>query len=218
MEVEQLAIPKKKAEEEYESLKAMFKSAHSYRTQDQVYTDLRRVYGHMRHGKKIIDIFDAFKQSGTMEGNPRLAIIRADAKLCYFEKKSDGAGTFSSNDLNDWHQHHNKTTDIKLPPGTYTFIANDPTKPLSAYVNGWNTNIKDRNLQTIVPIIPAEILIAEIKYNLSNYYILWEVEKWKPVPPKDPMLLKRLTPNLFGVLATWNLTPLERAVIRGRIA
>lgn len=45
----------------------------------------------------------------------------------------------------------------------------------------------------------------------------WEVEKWKPVPPRDPILVKRLTPNLFGVLATWNLTELERAIIRGRI-
>jgi len=44
-----------------------------------------------------------------------------------------------------------------------------------------------------------------------------EVEKWKPLPPKDPILLKRLTPNLFGVLATWDLTNLERAIIRGRI-
>lgn len=46
---------------------------------------------------------------------------------------------------------------------------------------------------------------------------LLNVEKWKPVPPRDPILVKRLTPNLFGVLATWDLTKLERAVIRGRI-
>ena len=35
--------------------------------------------------------------------------------------------------------------------------------------------------------------------------------------PRDPMLLKKLTPNLYGVLATWNLTELERAIIRGRL-
>ncbi|MEM3580897.1 MAG: hypothetical protein QXQ64_06505 [Candidatus Bathyarchaeia archaeon] len=43
------------------------------------------------------------------------------------------------------------------------------------------------------------------------------MEKWEPVPPRDPILVKQLTPNLFGVLATWDLTPLEKAIIRGRI-
>jgi hypothetical protein len=220
MEVEQLAIPKRKAEEEYESLKSMFKLAHSYRTQDEVYKDLQRVYGHMKHGKKIIDIFDAFKQSGTMEGNPKLAIVRADAKLCYFEKEPDGGGTFSIKLFNNsWRNNHIKTDlDIKLPPTTYPWEVADPTKPLGEYLGWQGINIKNRCLQTVVPIIPSEILITEVKYNLNNYYLLWEVEKWKPVPPKDPILLKRLTPNLFGVLATWNLTALERAVIRGRIA
>jgi len=31
------------------------------------------------------------------------------------------------------------------------------------------------------------------------------------------MLLRKLTPNMFVVLASWDLTPLERAVIKGRL-
>jgi len=66
-------------------------------------------------------------------------------------------------------------------------------------LDNWQNDIKgNKNIQTLVPIIPAKILVNEVKVLLRNYHILWEVEEWKPVPPKDPILLKQLTPNLLG--------------------
>lgn len=44
------------------------------------------------------------------------------------------------------------------------------------------------------------------------------VPGWQPVPPTDPLLLRHLHGDLYAVLAAWDLTPLERAVLAGRFA
>jgi len=64
-----------------------------------------------------------------------------------------------------------------------------------------------------VPPIP----VSKRDKNLKNYYVLWEVEDWQKVP-KDPLLLKRITKNLFILIDKWNLTKLEQAIIRGNSA
>jgi hypothetical protein len=48
--------------------------------------------------------------------------------------------------------------------------------------------------------------------SLGNYHILCEAD-WEDVPV-DPILLRHLSGALYAVLATWNLSPLERAVMR----
>ncbi|WP_339684167.1 hypothetical protein [Gimesia maris] len=48
--------------------------------------------------------------------------------------------------------------------------------------------------------------------NLSNYYILWKAE-WETIPV-DHMLLNHLGKSLNVVLAQWDLTPLEQAILR----
>lgn len=49
--------------------------------------------------------------------------------------------------------------------------------------------------------------------NLSDYFILWEAEWRAGVAPGDPALPKRITQDLFVVLATWDLSPVEKAVL-----
>lgn len=41
--------------------------------------------------------------------------------------------------------------------------------------------------------------------------------EWAPVPPTDPFLLRHLGGTLYVVLAQWDLTPLEKAVLAGRL-
>jgi hypothetical protein len=212
MEVEELTLPKERAEAEFNALRQALKQNAKLR-KEQIYKDQHAVYGHMRYGKKIIDIYESFQKAGlNKDGDPKLAICRADAKQCYCYKLKDGSAVFADQ---RWITVPRKTFgDIKLPPATFKWIPQKPEIPL----DNWQNDIKgNKNIQTLVPIIPAKILVNEVKVLLRNYHILWEVEEWKPVPPKDPILLKQLTPNLFGVLATWELTPLERAIIRGRI-
>ena len=51
---------------------------------------------------------------------------------------------------------------------------------------------------------------------LDNYYILFEVVQWDDVPvAADPYLLKRINANAFVVLAEWDVTVVEQAVMRG---
>lgn len=211
MQVEELSLPQKQAEEEFNALKEAFKRNAKLR-KEEIRKDLFAVYGHLRHGKKIIDIYESFKKAGVNEdGDPKLAICRADGKQCFCVKTEDGGAILSIKRLDRWLRSPRKTyADVKLPAGTFQWTTKDLVLPVSTH------NIKNPVIRCLVPIIPAKILIKEVKASLRNYHILWEVEKWKPEPPKDPILLKQLTTNLFGVLATWNLTPLERAIIRGR--
>jgi len=87
--------------------------------------------------------------------------------------------------------------DVQLPAGSFP--------PIS---------VSRKDLTAPLPIIPPQFLPNG---DLSDYFLLWEVESWTQEPPVDPMLLRRLTPNMFVVLAVWDLTPLEQAVLRGRM-
>ena len=212
MQVEELSLPRRQAEKEFNALKEAFKQNAKLR-KEEVRRDLLAVYGHLRHGKKIIDVPESFKKAGlNKDGDSRLAICRADGRQCFCLKVEDGSAIFSMKRLDRWNRTPRKTYgDVRLPSGTFQWLPKDSTLPVSMY------NIKNQVVQCLVPIIPAKILVKEVRASLRNFHVLWEVEEWKPVPPKDPILLKKLTPNLFGVLATWDLTPLERAIIRGRI-
>jgi hypothetical protein len=212
MEVEELALPQTQAEEEFKALKQALRQ-HAQLRKEEIRRELMAVYGHLKHGKKIIDIHESFRKAGlNKEGDPRLAICRADAKQCNCLKIEDGSAIFSMERLDRWQRQPRKTyAEVKLPAGTFQWQSIDPTRPLNTY------NIKNQMIQCPAPIIPAKILVEEVRHRLKNYHVLWEVEEWKPVPPQDPILLKRLTSNLFGVLATWELTVLEKAVIRGHV-
>lgn len=68
--------------------------------------------------------------------------------------------------------------------------------------------------QTVVPMIPPRF--RPRRPRLHRTHVLWEVERWDPTPPVDPALLRHIRGDLWAVLATWDLTELERAVIAGR--
>lgn len=168
-------------------------------TKAQHLEDLKTLYYHLSKGKPVIDIFEAFKFAGKNDKDqPLLAICRADLKQVRFEKLRGGAGRFFA--PNTWRSDHFNTP---LPQGTFQKFSLDE--------RGF---IKNSMLQTNVPIIPAKCM-PQRKTDLKNFFILWEANDWDEIP-HDPFLLKQITPNLFVVEAQWDLTRLERAVIRGR--
>lgn len=70
--------------------------------------------------------------------------------------------------------------------------------------------------RAMVPLVPPALRPV---HHLRNYYVLWEADWEKarpPHPPRDPALLKRIGGDLFAVLAVWDLSELERAVLAGR--
>jgi len=75
----------------------------------------------------------------------------------------------------------------------------------------------------LVPMVPPEALqaVGGRASALSGHLILWEVEQWHDRahgarPDYDPLLLKRLHGDLCAVVAAWDLTPVERAIMAGR--
>jgi hypothetical protein len=66
----------------------------------------------------------------------------------------------------------------------------------------------------MVPLIPPTYRPKGGR--IRRFHILWEVEEWEMVPPKDPALLRHLIGDLWSVMGTWDLTELERAVLFGR--
>lgn len=65
--------------------------------------------------------------------------------------------------------------------------------------------------RTIVPLIPPRHRPRPRR--LKHCHILWEVESWDMIPPRDPALLRHIRGDLWAVLAVWDLSELERAVL-----
>lgn len=198
MKIESISIPKEEAQKEWKEYNKILKER-----QEKYLKDMKNLYYHLKEGRKVLDIYKVFKDAGVSDaGFPKMAISLADKKTVYFLEDAKGSGRFS---YDSWRGEWYKS-DVLLPSNTFPEKRDEKGVPLDSY--------KLKTLHTTVPIVPARYLP---KGKLENYYILWEVETWEEIiPPKDPILLRRINDNMFVVLAFWDLTPLERAIIHGR--
>ena len=216
MRVEQLTLAQERAEELYQECGEALKS-HAAARHSEFIRELRKLYGQLRRKRKILDLPASFSKAGVFEdGSPRLALAKGYQKKAYFVKLEGGAGRFQRLiSFNRW-RRPNLKEDVDLPEGTF------PGWPQNPGANGsffWP--IKQR-IDTVAPDVPPRILMLIPKsHTLKPYHVLWEVENqeaWEESrPPKDPILLKRLTGPFWAVIGTWRLTKLERAVLRGRL-
>lgn len=181
-----------KARERYRSYMRAFveRNNSEYRQAAELY----KVAG---KGRPIVNIDTVIPAAGLFPTLlPRLAIARADARF------------------------------VKFSTSTYTGSGYRPGFQACKDKRGWSDNTHaivtpahaawaDRRLEAVaaVPIIPPECLPA--KSTIKEHYVLWEAE-WASVP-KDPLLLRRIHGPLFAVVAQWDLTDIERAVLAGRI-
>lgn len=160
------------------------------------YEALKNGYRELAKGNQVIDIVETMRRAGLDgRGRPRLAIIRADAKLCWYRwtrlrSTHVEQPTFSM--TNSTSSYLRRSQCVQMPRSTFD------RQPSDRWTN-----------RAIVPTIPPALMP---KANLSRYHILWEAE-WEQVPV-DPMLLKHLGKTLYVVLAHWDLTPLEQAILR----
>lgn len=162
------------------------------------YETLKNAYRELSRGKQVIDIVETMKNAGVDHlHRPRLAIVRADAKLCWFR----------------WTRHAKKQWASPSIPIFSSVNRSYPEKKYSVDLpvdTFGNLHRTDKVLRAVVPSIPPSFMPDG---DLSKYHILWEAE-WETIPV-DPMLLKHVGMNLYVVLAAWDLTPLEQAVLRG---
>jgi hypothetical protein len=199
MNIEKFSMTKERAEKLWKEYIAACKD----NPKDKFLNDMKKVYSQLKSGRKVVDINKIFENSLVNEKyEPKLAICKALAKEVYFRYGENGIILFSARNINKW---ESAVTDDIVISNIF------PQLPQQFWEGNYD---KIKRGTTIVPAIPAS---ARPKGNLKGYYILWEVEKWAKIPPKDPYLLRRITPNMFVVVAGWNLSELERAVMRGRV-
>lgn len=214
MEVTTIEVAREQANEQYRLYSEAVK-----KRKEPYLNDMKVLFGAMRRGKVVLDVWQSFRETGLdANGDPKIAIAKADWKevrLRKLTRRNTNWGDlsfqaiFSDRDRDPHHswsggeklQDLNHADDVTIPKGTWEF-------PIEQ-----NGSAKRERLRTLVPLVPVAFLPP---HGLSNYHILWEVEKWDVVtPPGDPMLLKRVSPNMFVVLATWELSDLEKAVNSG---
>ena len=210
MDIEKIQMPKEKAKAEWKKYNELIKKRH-----DKYLEDMKKCMYDLSKGKELIDIYKGMEKAGVnKECHPKMAIARADWKNVVFVKRDDGRGVFSFSG-NDWASL--QCGDVDLQP--YTFMewarAKEPLKTdKRTYDVDISWQIANPKVKTKVPIIPATLMPDG---ELIKYYILWEVERWEELPQKkDPLLLKRITENLFVILSAWEVTELEQSIISGR--
>ena len=171
------------------------------------YKSIKNALYHLSQGKHIIDINASMKAAGVNDkGWPKLAICKASMKKVFFIWERDWSTDERYGQY--YERYRRKGEDWDSERNTYKVSE-------SAWGDIQRAD-RDRRVSTVVPKVPAQFMP---KNGLANYHILWEVDEWTPEPPKDPMLLKQIrgSKNLFAVLAVWELTKLERAVLRGAL-
>ncbi|MCI0363417.1 MAG: hypothetical protein L0219_06010 [Phycisphaerales bacterium] len=168
---------------------------------------MARAYKALAEGYGILNLKEALTTAGvnTETWLPKLAAMRADQPLVYFQRGWEGEG-FYSYTRGRYLNRRNKGAQAQrlqfhAPPGTL------PEAP-------WDKQPRNYRWLHLAPVppIPPQFRPADA---LSKYVILWEVSKWDPVlPPEDPILLKPISRELYAVLAHWALTPIEQIVLK----
>jgi hypothetical protein len=163
---------------------------------------LALAYHALMRGRKVIDIGLSIADAGTDAAfRPRLAVARADWTRVFSRRDDDGKFRFTSRSSN-WGRR---------PHGEVAVRIGETPRWSSAVVGG----VLGEG-QAQVPSIPPQFRPVDA---LSNYHVLFEAE-WLRVPPVDPMLLQRVggaESPFFVVLAAWDLSPLEQAVLRTKL-
>jgi hypothetical protein len=151
--------------------------------------EIAAIYKQLARGKTVIRAFDSIRAAGLgADGLPRLAICPAHMTTCFWRPARDQC-TFGDR----WPRSNARRTVVRMEwPGL------DSPKYQG---------------EAVVPLIPIHL---RPKRGLQNYHILWEAE-WTKRYPVDPYLLRRFGGDAWLVVAAWDLTDVERAVMSARL-
>jgi hypothetical protein len=162
---------------------------------------------------KVIRLGGCFQDGSVQQGLPRIAIATASHEFVWASRWRDGSVTFRPGIIASWGPNrisNQRRKDVyRVPAGTL------PTDVPEVYDTRRSRSPWDGSMRAMVPHVPPGLRPG---HSLDNYQILFEVEEWAmdPDAPRDPALLKHIGGDLYAVLATWDLTPLEQSVLNGR--
>lgn len=169
--------------------------------------ELLAAYRQLGMGRTVISLHKAMREGGVdAHGHPVLAVANAAARWVWF---CWDAGRAFDADQN-WNHHVSAfVSDWDMNPGWRNRSKLRATKtgtfrfPSDYFLIRLKEDIRAR-----VPLVPPAL---RPKASLDNYVLLWEAN-WEEAP-RDPYLLRRVTQDLFVVLAQWDLTKVERTVL-----
>lgn len=161
-------------------------------------------YKAIARGHQVIDLVATIRAGGTeqipqrswrgdteMITVPRLAIMRADQPWCHVHTSHNGRFLFTNTNREPYGNARRNV--VRFGEGTLEVTPH-------------------KHARAMVPIVPPGLRPAG---SLARFHILWEAD-WEAVPV-DPALLRHIGGDLYAVIATWDLTELERAVLAGRL-
>lgn len=176
--------------------------------------ELMHGFDALARGNRLIRLADTIQRGGfTAVGLPNLAVARYGAATTWGwadrwtgreEGLQDGRVTFSPRE--------NPHPNSGFASGLLSLeFAGLPTLGGGSGASRWS------GWHAIVPTVPPA-LRPRRRVGISQFWILWEAE-WRrktPSAPRDPALIRRIRGDLWAVVAVWDLTELERAVLEQR--
>lgn len=206
MELSTIKMPKAEAREAFLNYRRAVRERHT--AED---AELMRAYRELSKGVQLIKLTEVIRLGGTMTLKvrshhrnephevvlPRLAVARAHRSACW-TRGIDNQGRVEL--LGKREIGHSNRRDRHIIGGFEPAVAD----------RSWSAP----RIVAQAPTIPPPFRPAS---KLENYHLLWEAE-WSvtPIPPTDPALLKHIGGDLYAVVAVWDLTEIERAVLVGR--
>lgn len=211
MELATIEMEEEKAKEAFEEYHAAVKERH-----DDEDAEIMRAYKELAKGTPLIRLTAALVAGGSQVKSfrrhrradpeevrvPQLSVARADSDYAWTHgiRPEGSLRIQGKREVAD----NNRRDVIEFPDGTFE----------ESEIQVFGRAPWDLRINAMVPTVPPAL---RPKHSLSNYHVLWEAE-WAlaPDPPKDPALLKHIVGDLYAVLAVWDLTEVERAVLARR--
>jgi len=159
-------------------------------------------------GKRVLHLSNAIVSGGFDErGRPHIAACRADRTRVRLYMPPTG-------------------TMLRFTAQTDQRFGRRPLNDQIIATRAVEHSFENRSWQewdAMVPLVPPAALAASglrSRGALGRCIVMWEVERWvqadrKTNPDADPYLLRHVGGELYEILAEWDLTTLERAIMQG---
>lgn len=170
--------------------------------------ELKKVYWQLSRGQTVLHLPRVVGQAGLdSQRLPKLAVCRADIKWC---EMRTGGDYLAFTDADAWSSSKANSVHVQE-----RFFKDNGFACLTDY--SWRNENKYPRISSVRALVPSIPPNLRPDGDISKYHILWEAE-WKKAPPKDPILLSKVTDTIYIVVAQWDLTEVEQMVLDGRFS